>query len=401
MWIAILFMALAAAIASVFYLISRFKRFYFIRKLAGGRKGRLRLFASLCMVPLVIYGCFDLINAIIVMLHLAVFWLVFEFFAAVQRKLKKRRRDRLKIDLPYEDEEGRQKRESAEKSEIVKVEEPANDGRKYWLGAAVIIFTAIYLAIGWYNAHHVAITKYKVKTEKAIAADDLRIVQITDSHVGTTFDGRGFAEHMKTIQDLHPDIVVITGDYVDDSTTREDMVLSCQALGQLETTYGVYYVYGNHDRGYYSSRDFSAEDMEAELAKNNVKVLKDESVFLGDNIYVVGRKDASMRERLSAQALTEGLDKDAFILMLDHQPTDYDNEAAAGADLVLSGHSHGGQLIPLQFVGQCIIRSNNRTYGIEKRKGTTFIVCSGISDWAIDFKTGCISEIVVVDVKKK
>ena len=431
MWIAILFMALAATIASIFYLIGRFKKFYFVRRLARGSKKRLKLFGFLCLLPLIVYGVFDLVNAIILMLHLSVFWLIFEAFASLHRKLKKRRRARLKIDLPYEvgadteaevdsavsteavvrgeSEDGDTAADAVSRDDDKKQNESEDDGKKYWLGAAVLIFTTVYLAIGWYNAHHVAITKYKVNTEKNIGKDTIRIVQITDSHVGTTFDGEGFAEHMKTVQDLHPDIVVITGDYVDDSTTKEDMVRSCEALGELETTYGIYYVYGNHDRGYYSSRDFSADDMEAELMKNNVVVLQDESVLVDDSIYVVGRKDASAERgrgpdkggRLSAQKLTEELDKSKFILMLDHQPTDYDNEAASGADLVLSGHSHGGQLIPLQFIGQYIIRANNRTYGIEKRKDTTFIVCSGISDWAIDFKTGCISEIVVVDVQKK
>ena len=96
-------------------------------------------------------------------------------------------------------------------------------------------------------------------------------------------------------------------------------------------------------------------------------------------------------------ALTEGLDKEKFIIVLDHQPSDYDAQAAAGVDLVLSGHTHGGQLIPITYVGEWI-GVNCRTYGREKRENTEFIVSSGISDWAILFKTGCKSEYVVIDV---
>ena len=412
MWVAILGLSLAAAVASLFYLVSRFKKFLFIRKLAGEKKGLLKLFSWLMLLPLVVYGIFDTVNAIIVLLHLAVFWLIADGIAAAVRAFRRKRRKRLKIDLPYEEERTTDSDEAAGDIDG-KVADESNEAsgrmKPYWLGLTVLVITAVYLGIGWYNAHHVSITKYKVNTEKEIGAEKLRIVQISDSHVGTTFDGEGFAEHMKTVQNLEPDIVVITGDYVDDGSTKKDLIRSCEALGELKTKYGVYFVYGNHDKGYFNSRDFSAEDIENELSKNNVVILQDESILVDDLFYVVGRKDASVENerggekggRKTAQELTEGLDKDRFILMLDHQPTDYDNEAAAGADLVLSGHSHGGQLIPLQFIGQYIIRANNRTYGIEKRKGTTFIVCSGISDWEIDFKTGCISEIVVVDVTAK
>ena len=86
--------------------------------------------------------------------------------------------------------------------------------------------------------------------------------------------------------------------------------------------------------------------------------------------------------------------------MLDHQPNDYQNQADAGVDLVLSGHTHGGQLFPLNKVGEWI-GANDRTYGFEKRGQTNFIVTSGLSDWAIKFKTGTKSEFVVIDLLGK
>ena len=88
------------------------------------------------------------------------------------------------------------------------------------------------------------------------------------------------------------------------------------------------------------------------------------------------------------------------MIVMDHQPHDYKNEADANVDLVLSGHTHGGQLIPINIIGE-LIKANDKTYGYEKRGETNFIVTSGISDWAVDFKTGCKSEYVVIDVKEK
>ena len=94
------------------------------------------------------------------------------------------------------------------------------------------------------------------------------------------------------------------------------------------------------------------------------------------------------------------LDPTKYIIILDHQPNDYAAEAATGADLVLSGHTHGGQMLEINLVG-ALIGSNDRTYGMETRDRTTFIVTSGISDWAIKFKTGCRSEYVIIDVTQK
>ena len=72
-------------------------------------------------------------------------------------------------------------------------------------------------------------------------------------------------------------------------------------------------------------------------------------------------------------------------------------EAETGVDLVVSGHTHGGQLFPVNRAGEWI-GANDRTYGTEKRDKTTFVVTSGISAWAIWFKTGTKSEFVVIDI---
>ena len=91
------------------------------------------------------------------------------------------------------------------------------------------------------------------------------------------------------------------------------------------------------------------------------------------------------------------LDSNKYSIVLDHQPSDYDAQEAAGVDLVLSGHTHGGQLFPFNYMGYWT-GLDDKTYGLEKRTNTNFIVTSGISDWAIKFKTGCKSEYVVIDV---
>ena len=74
-----------------------------------------------------------------------------------------------------------------------------------------------------------------------------------------------------------------------------------------------------------------------------------------------------------------------------------DSEAAAGADLVLSGHTHGGHVFPAGQIGM-LMGANDCLYGTQRRGDTDFVVTSGISGWGIPFKTGAISEFVVIDI---
>lgn len=73
-------------------------------------------------------------------------------------------------------------------------------------------------------------------------------------------------------------------------------------------------------------------------------------------------------------------------------------QAGSGADLVLSGHTHGGQMIPLVQLIRWFHIVDDNVYGYERRENTDFIVTSGISDWALQFKTGCWSEYVIIDI---
>ena len=163
------------------------------------------------------------------------------------------------------------------------------------------------------------------------------------------------------------------------------------------------FVFGNHDKGYYNSivRGYDGNVLQAELQKNGVRVLEDEAVPLRDDILLLGRKDSSEffrgGSRKSMRALTKDLPQNRFVVVMDHQPNDYEKQAAAGVDLVVSGHTHGGQMFPLNKVGEWI-GANDNTYGLERRRQTDFIVTSGLSDWAIKIKTGTKSEFVVIDL---
>ena len=301
-------------------------------------------------------------NVVLLLLHLVVFWLLCDLGWWIAEKIRKKK------------------------------------PRRYYAGIAAIALTVVYMGAGWFFAHHVFITDYALATEKEVGR--LCIVQISDSHLGVTLSGEEFAREMEKVQSQNPDLVVITGDFVDDDSSKEDMLTACEALEKLKTTYGVYFIYGNHDDGYFRRGTFTPAELRKALTDNGVVILEDETVLIDNRFYLVGRKDRSARDRLSMEELTRDLDPAKYTLVLDHQPTDFEAQTEAKADLVLSGHTHGGHIFPTGLVGVWF-GGNDLCYGMEVRESSTFIVSSGISGWAMPFKTGCISEIVVIRVTEE
>lgn len=353
---------LLLVVLGMIYLIRSFHGFSFIDKIGEKSKKISWLVACLPLVVIVIMMMVNGFSTIVCTLHLILFWGLCDLIALVVRRFSKKKLSRNLV------------------------------------GTTAILITVIYLCIGWYFAHHVYETSYSFETAKELGQDKLRVVQIADSHLGVTLDGEEFAAEMEKVQKTNPDVVVITGDFVDDDSNKADMVRACKALGELETTYGVYFSFGNHDKGYFEgSRDFSEQDLREELEKNGVIILEDQTVLVNNSFYIIGREDRSEQERKYMEELMQNLDTSKYMIVLDHQPNDYANEAAAGVDLVLSGHTHGGHIFPAGYIG-VLMGANDRAYGTEHRDNTDFVVTSGISGWAIPFKTGTISEYVVIDI---
>ena len=362
MWKIIIAFALIVTAAAVLYICSRLRRFPFLRKLRE-KSNLLSWLASLAMLlPIGLLLLYNATTMLVVLMHLALFFALTDLVFFLIRKTT------------------------------------GKDAGPTVRNLVAIIITVVYLGIGWIMANHVFVTRYTFRTGKQLG--NLRIAQIADSHIGSILDGNEFAYQMERISDFNPDILVITGDFVDDDTPYEDMMTACNALGTLKTTYGVFYVFGNHDKGYYNSRNFTTDQLRQALQSNGVTILEDESVLIDNRFYIIGRQDRSNRNRADIAALTQGLDRTKYMIVLNHQPNDYDAEQASGVDLVLSGHTHGGHIFPAGLIG-LLSGANDKEYGAEKRGDTTFVVTSGISGWAVPIKTMCFSEFVIIDIHQQ
>ena len=333
----------------------------------GVRSRCFRLcFLGVLAVFVIISVLLKVINAVVIFMHLAFFLLLASILSRLSRKL-------LCHQIP----------------------------RAAGFTVAVILAAAV-LSCGWYLDHSVVRTDYTVTVPGN--APELKILLFADVHLGSTFDHDGFADHLKSMEQVKPDLVVLAGDFVDDSSTKEGMVAACAALGRFPSRYGTFYVDGNHDKGYYGTvRGFSLAELTRELTDNGIHVLRDDTVTLGESYYLTGRKDLSEekelhRGRKSPAELAADLAPGRVRLAIDHQPAGQAQLAAAGFDLVMSGHTHGGQIFPFGYLG-LLSGAIDQVYGHKIIDGTSFIVTSGISDWAIRFKTGTRSEYVVITVR--
>ncbi len=176
------------------------------------------------------------------------------------------------------------------------------------------------------------------------ALDGLRIVQLSDIHVGGIVRRRFLDEMVRRVNALKPDLIAITGDIVDGSV--EDLGPSIAALRELKARYGAFVVSGNHE--YYSGWDEWAPAMEG----LGLTVLRNRHVQVGDagaSLDLVGVDDWSQRDKADGYDLNAALanrDPSRAGVLLCHQPVEPEAAFQRGLGLQLSGHTHGGQMFP-------------------------------------------------------
>ncbi|MGY1634444.1 metallophosphoesterase [Geodermatophilus sp. SYSU D01186] len=229
------------------------------------------------------------------------------------------------------------------------------------------------------------------------ALDGLRIVTFSDGHLSTTYGGRRFERVVEMVNAQRPDVVAIVGDLVDGEV--EDLREDVAPLADLVSDQGVYFVTGNHE--YFV--DTSA--WLRHLPTLGVQVLRNERVAIGHggaSFDLAGIDDRTADRsglpghRADLDAALDGRDDGTPVVLLAHQPVMVEQARAAGVDLQLSGHTHGGQLWPFDAA----IRLDQPAVQGRSRVGDTQLyVTPGVGFWGPPMRIGARPEISVIELK--
>lgn len=284
-------------------------------------------------------------------------------------------------------------------------------------GAICALLILLLSACGIFHAKYIKTTSYDVIINKTIPErTSMKVVLLADTHFGYNAGVLHARELVRKINKQKPDLVCIAGDIFDNEydAIRNPEKLE-KTLRGIKSTYGVYACWGNHDlneeilAGFtFKHKDGDLSDikdprMKKFLKNSNIHILEDESVLINDQFYVIGRKDASLTEKIhetrkAPAQLTEKLNRDKPIIMIDHQPKELQELADAGVDLDLCGHTHNGQTFPGNFTIKLMWEN---PCGLLSKDNMTNITTSGAGVWGPAMRIGTDSEICSINIQLK
>lgn len=267
---------------------------------------------------------------------------------------------------------------------------------RFWVSMTSVALALLTVLYGGWNARQLRVVSYDVQIAGKTDISDMKIVMISDLHLGSVGSEERLSQIVEKINSCQPDLVCVAGDFFDtDFNTIRDPEQAAETLRGLKATYGVYTCLGNHDGG------STAAEMVAFLEKSNVHLLQDASVVIDGRLLLAGRLDASPiggYEGISRKELEQILpmETEMPVIVLDHNPAQIDTYTNR-ADLVLSGHTHEGQLFPGSWITGLLYTVDYGYYQAPD-SGTQIVVTSGIGTWGPPVRVGTNSEIVLLRV---
>jgi len=260
--------------------------------------------------------------------------------------------------------------------------------------AGWITLTALIALIGYgsFNAYSPVVREYTIEIDKPVQGlQELRVVMAADMHFGL-LSGPSHARRMvEEINALQPDLVIYPGDIIDDDLEAYERSGIPEIIAGVEAPMGVYASLGNHDKF-----DGPIEDLVAALERSGMEVLYDDVVSVEDKLTLIGRRDRTEPERRDVSALVAEADASQPLILIDHQPYELGVAADNGIDLMLSGHTHRGQIAPAHLITRALYEND---WGHLQKGSFHSVVTSGYGFWGPPIRIGSRSEIVLLTLR--
>ena len=266
-----------------------------------------------------------------------------------------------------------------------------------WVSLTIYCVTAVILLSGYLNALNPVLRKQPVVFNKPIAGGSFRAVLVSDIHLGTMIANGRLNKLVKRINQQEGDVILLAGDIFDEDLGPVIRNNLGDLLKNLRAKEGVFAILGNHE--FYGN----AAEAEKYLRNHNITVLRDSVVTLKNGVTIIGREDLTSRqmlkkERKSLGSLLASADTTKPVIVMDHQPYRLKEVASFPVDLQVSGHTHHGQMWPLNFFTGRIFEISK---GYGKIVNTQFYISPGVGTWGPPIRTSCRPEIIVLEITGK
>lgn len=272
--------------------------------------------------------------------------------------------------------------------DIMKIFLPAI-GNTLWYALTITCCLLIY---GYNNYKHPQIEHIDIALEKKFEGDSIKIVSVSDIHLGYGTGLSTLKDYVALINSQHPDLILISGDLIDNSLKPLKREPFDKMLSELKAPMGIYMVPGNHEF-------FSDINACSDFLKNTpINMLRDSIVVLPNGIQIIGRDDRSNRKRKQLSDLLTQVDMDSPVIVLDHQPYKLSKVDSLKVDMQLSGHTHHGQIWPLNLVTDHLYE---QSHGYRKWNHSHIWVSSGLSLWGPPFRIGTRSDLAVIELHSR
>jgi predicted MPP superfamily phosphohydrolase len=256
-----------------------------------------------------------------------------------------------------------------------------------WRLAVSLGVPILVVAFGAVNHRVLRVREYRLEVpRRSSPARELTIVFMADLHFRDLTSDRFLQELTAKVNASKPDLILLGGDLLEGDRRDEDTGRYERTLAGMSSVYGTYAVPGNHER-------FSRAGAGGFLERAGIRLLQDEVVRIGDTLTLAGRKDARSRDRKPVAALLAAAPSGLPVILLAHRPLQFDEARAAGVDIQLSGHTHHGQLFPINFI---TAHQYDLSWGHLERGGAHLFVTSGVQAWGPPVRTVGASEILVL-----
>lgn len=272
---------------------------------------------------------------------------------------------------------------------LVPTETRRNFKYKVYALSSIILLPVLVVIAGAINLNTIRTSEYTVEIPRRDSKlHRLKIAFVADFHLDKDSKMRFVNQYVKKINDIHPDILLYGGDIVEgraDNVIRPDIIA---ALKSIKTKYGSFGVLGNHE--FYGS-----DDPGRLYPMIHTRLLRDEVIKIDNSFYLAGRVDQLVEERKPVKKILAKAASNLPVLIMDHRPTRFQEASRSKADIQFSGHTHNGQLFPLNLF---LKNMYELSWGYKKEGNTHFFVTCGLRLWGPPVKTAGKSEIVVVNV---